>query len=115
MELLIAVVNHPDKLDEIFSGFVELGITGATLLTSEGMGRVLAREVPILAGVAALSARTRAQNHTILSVMPPEKIESVIALLEEVCGDFSDPATGIVITVPVSRVIGLAPELGEDA
>ena len=36
MQLLVAVVNEPDKLDEILSGFVELGITGATVIGSEG-------------------------------------------------------------------------------
>jgi hypothetical protein len=43
-----------------------------------------------------------------------DKVDAVIALLQEVCGDFDDPATGIVFTVPVSRVVGLAPEMGAD-
>ncbi|NIT87525.1 MAG: hypothetical protein GWN82_11915, partial [Gemmatimonadetes bacterium] len=41
MRLLVAVINDPEKLDEILSGFLEMGITGATVLSSEGMGRVL--------------------------------------------------------------------------
>jgi nitrogen regulatory protein P-II 1 len=41
MRLLVAVINDPEKLDETLSGFLELGITGATVLNSEGMGRVL--------------------------------------------------------------------------
>ncbi len=41
-------------------------------------------------------------------------MEGAIALLQEICGDLSDPATGIAFTVPVSRVVGLAPELGAE-
>lgn len=116
MQLLIAVINHPEKLDEILSGFVELGVTGATILNSEGMGRVLSHDIPIFAGLTALAARSRAQNHTIFSVIrEPEKVDSVIRLLQEICGNLEDPATGIVVTIPATRVVGLAPELGEDA
>lgn len=115
MQLLIAVINHPEKLDEILSGFVELGITGATILNSEGMGRVLSHDVPIFAGIAALAQHSRAQNYTIFSVIrEPAKVDQVIALLREICGNLEDPATGIAFTIPVSRVVGLAPELGEE-
>jgi hypothetical protein len=50
MQVLIAVVNDPEKVDEILSGYLELGITGATIINSEGMGRVLSHDIPIFAG-----------------------------------------------------------------
>lgn len=116
MQLLIAVINEEEKLDAILSGLVELGVTGATIINSEGMGRVLAHDIPIFAGLDALITRSRPQNQTIFSVIREEdKVDAVIALLQEICGDFENPATGIVFTVPVSRVVGLSPELGEDA
>jgi hypothetical protein len=115
MQLLVAVINQEEKLDEIVSGFLELGITGATIVNSEGMGRVLAHDIPIFAGLQTLIARSRPKNQTIFSVIDDEsKVDGAIALLTEICGDLEDPATGIVFTVPVLRVKGLAPELGED-
>lgn len=115
MELLVCVINQEEKLDDILSAFLELGITGATVLNSEGMGRVLTHDVPIFAGLQTLIARSRPQNTTIFSVIENrEKLDAAIALLREICGDFSSPATGILFTVPVSRAIGLAPELGTD-
>lgn len=113
MELLIAVINDVDRMDEVLSGFLEIGITGATIFDSEGMGRVLSHDIPIFAGLQTLISRSRPQNQTLFSVIEdPGKVEEAIALLQEVCGRFDDPATGIAITVPVSRVVGLAPELG---
>lgn len=114
MHLLVAVVNEPEKLDEILSGFLELGITGATVINSEGMGRVLSHDIPIFAGLQTLISRSRPQNRTILSVVEDEKVGLALTLLQEVCGDLSDPATGIAFTLPVDRVVGLAPELGND-
>ncbi len=115
MELLIAVINQEDRLDDILSGFLELGITGATVIDSEGMGHVLSHDIPIFAGLQTLISRARPQNQTIFSVIDDdEKVEGAIALLQEICGDLRDPATGIVFTIPVNRVTGLAPELGAE-
>lgn len=112
MQLLLAVVNDPEKLDDILSGFLELGITGATIVNSEGMGRLLTHDIPIFAGLQTLISRSRPQNRTIFSVIEDEKIEPALALLQDVCGDLNRPATGIAFTIPVDRVVGLAPELG---
>lgn len=116
MELLIVVINDVDRMDEVLAGFLEIGITGATVIDSEGMGRVLSHDIPIFAGLQTLISRSRPQNQTLFSVIDePEKVEQAIALLQDVCGRFDDPATGIAMTVPVTRVVGLAPELGASA
>lgn len=112
MRLLVAVINDREKLDEMLSGFIELGITGATVVNTEGMGRLLSHEIPIFAGLQALISGSRAQNCMVLSVIPASKVQGAIDLLQEVCGNLDDPATGIAFTVPVDAVVGLAPELG---
>ncbi|MBD0319844.1 MAG: hypothetical protein ICV87_05910, partial [Gemmatimonadetes bacterium] len=96
MQLLIAVVNE-EKTEELLAGFLELGVTGATILQSEGMGRLLANEAPIFAGLEALR-RARPRNHTLFSVMMDEQVDRVMELVREVCGDLSGPSTGIVFT-----------------
>jgi nitrogen regulatory protein P-II 1 len=114
MQLLIAVINHEEKVDDILAGFIELGITGATVINSEGMGRVLGFDVPIFAGVRALTSRSRPTNQTIFSVVEEEKIEAVISLIQEICGELDRPGAGILFTIPVNRVVGLAPELADE-
>jgi nitrogen regulatory protein P-II 1 len=111
VQLLIAVINQEERMEEILSGFLEIGITGATLINTEGMGRLLASEIPIFAGLEALAGRTRPRNQTLFSVIDDDKVDGALALLQEVCGDFSQPATGIVVTLPVNRVLGLKAEL----
>lgn len=111
MQLLIAVINE-EKTEELLAGFLELGVTGATILQSEGMGRLLASEVPIFAGLEALRG-ARPRNRTLFSVMEDEQVDRVMELVREVCGSLDGPSTGIVFTVPVSRVEGLSPELGQ--
>lgn len=112
MHLLIAVINQEEKLEDVLAGFLEIGVTGATIINSEGMGRVLANEVPIFAGLAALQRRTRPRNQTLFAVIDEDrKVDAALALLEEVCGSLDEPGTGIAFTVPVTRVVGLKPEM----
>jgi len=113
--LLVAVINDPEKLDEILAGFLEIGITGATVINSEGMGRVLSHDIPIFAGLQTLISGSRPQNRTIFSVLPQEKVAEVMSLLQEVAGNLASPATGIAFTLPLDQVVGLAPELGDEA
>jgi nitrogen regulatory protein PII len=114
LQLLIAVINEEEKLDQILAGLLELGVTGATIVQSEGMGRVVSHDVPIFAGLERLASFSRPRNQTIFSVIKEEdKVDGVIALLREICGDLDDPATGIVFTIPVNRVEGLSPEFGD--
>ena len=114
MHLLIAVINQEEKLEDVLAGFLEIGITGATVVNSEGMGRLLASEIPIFAGLAALQRRTRPRNQTVFSVIEDDdKVERAFALLQEVCGNLGEPGTGIAFTLPVTRVLGLKPEMAE--
>lgn len=112
MELLICVINREERLDEILSGFLELGITGATVVNSEGMGRLMTSGVPVMEGLQTLLQRSRPYNTMIFSVIDsPEKLQAAIDMLQGSLGGLEDPGTGIVFTVPVSRVIGLAQQL----
>ena len=50
MKLLIIILNKADKLEEVLEGFIEIGVSGATVIDSVGMGHIISREVPIFAG-----------------------------------------------------------------
>lgn len=111
MQLLVVVINHAELVEQVLAGFVELGITGATLVESKGMGRVLSQEVPIFAGLRTLNARSRSTNRTIFCVAADEKIDAAVRMIEETCGDLGSAGMGILFTLPVTRVVGLSPEL----
>lgn len=112
MTLLIFICNQPHKLEEVLEGFLEIGITGATVIDSRGMGHVLSTEVPIFAGLGAFTGTAASYNKTIMSVIKePEKVRAAFAMIGEVCGDLGKPGVGIAFTLPVDEVEGLMPEL----
>lgn len=108
LELLFCVVKDYRQLDMILEGFIELGITGATVIDARGMAQVLRTDVPIFAGLSSLFPGGNADSHVLLSVLRSEQAQDVVRLIEDVCGDFSTPGSGILFSVPVTRVRGLA-------
>jgi nitrogen regulatory protein PII len=116
MQLLVAVINQAEALDDVLSGFLELGITGATIINSEGMAHILTHDIPLFAGIQTLISRSRAQNYTIFSVIDDdEKVEGAFAVIQDVCGSLDEPGTGIMFTIPVTRATGVAPELRDES
>lgn len=109
--LLVIVINDRELLDEILTGFVELGVTGATIINTEGMGRILSDVIPVFAGLQAAVGTARPENVTILSIVTEDRVDAVLDLVKQVCGDLEAPATGIAFVLPVERVVGLAPML----
>jgi nitrogen regulatory protein PII len=110
MKLLVLFLNKVEKLEEVLEGYLEVGVTGATVVDSVGMGHILSEEVPIFAGLRFMFAGAKPHNKTVFSVIRDEKEEEVIRLLQKILGDLNQPGTGIVFTFSLDRVEGLKPE-----
>lgn len=105
---MVFVLNREELLGEILSGFLEIGITGATIIDSTGMGRILAFDIPIFAGLRGALAGGRAHNKTVLSVLKDRATyEKAVTLIEDVCGSLDDPGNGILFALPVADVRGV--------
>jgi nitrogen regulatory protein PII len=111
MKLLILILNKVEKLEEVLEGFLEVGVTGATIIDSVGMGHILSEEVPIFAGLRFMFAGAKPHNKTIISVIKDDKEDEAINILNNILGDLGEPGIGIVFTIPLDRVEGLKPEI----
>jgi hypothetical protein len=106
LQLLILVLNQEEYLDDVLSAFVELGITGATIIDSVGMGEVLVHDVPIFAGLRHLLGGERPYSKTIFAVIEDGKFAEVAAIIEEICGPFESPGGSILLTLPIIEIRG---------
>ncbi len=103
-QLLILILNKEEYLEDILSLFIELGISGATILDSVGMGRVVTHDIPIFAGFRDLMAGSRPYNKTILSVIDEETIPEVVRAIKGVCVDMAEEGSGLMFTLPVNKL-----------
>ncbi len=108
MKLMVLILNKEEYLDRVLAAYVEAGVSGATILDSEGMGRFLTYEVPLFSDFKGFMKGNKPYNKTILSIIQDESIVPKIEkLLEKILGGISSPGTGILFTVPVDYVSGM--------
>lgn len=110
-ELLLCVVKEHRQLDLILEGFLELGVRGATVVDARGMAQILSNDVPLFAGLSSLFPGGTKDSYLVMSVLETERVEEVARLIEDVCGDFSVPGSGILFCLPVTYLRGLAEEI----
>ncbi len=109
MKLLVLVLNETDNLNEILEGFLDIGIRGATVIDSTGMGRILSPHVPLFGGLSHLFSGERPANKVVFSIIQQDCfLQEAISMVERVVGDFKEPGTGILFTLDVDNVLGLA-------
>jgi nitrogen regulatory protein PII len=102
-ELVICVLNEPEFLNEVLTAFLEAGCAAATVLESQGMGRIISQDVPIFAGFRHLFAGSKPYNYTIFAVVEePGVVERIVKLVRDVLAEVEESAKGVVFTVPVS-------------
>jgi len=108
--LLVFVLNQVEFLDKILVRFLDIGISGATIIDSTGMGRTLTHnhDVPIFGGLGKMFENCHPNNKTIFSVIKTEKaLQEATKVIEEEVGDINDLGVGILFTIPLHSVVGL--------
>lgn len=110
-QLVIIFLNKVEYLEELLTGFLELGVSGATVVDSVGMGRIISHNVPIFAGLRSAFPGSSPGNKVIMAVVDGEQVEEIADLAEEVCGSFDSPATGLMISLPIGMTRGFRPGL----
>jgi hypothetical protein len=89
----------------------EAGAPGVTIVESTGLRRVLGAvrdDLPLLPSLRDVIVGSELHHRTLFSIVEDEAtVERLIAATESVVGDFSEPHSGLLFVVPVSRVLGL--------
>ena len=110
MKLLVFILNKEEYTEKVLEKFVDLGVPGATIIDSVGMGRVLSQEIPIFSGFIDLMAGARPSNKTILTLVADDAVDEIVQGIEKVIGSLDEPGTGIIFTMPVDYARGFAKE-----
>ena len=107
MKMLVAVLNDEKRLDEILLQLQELGIKGATVIDSIGMGGILGIKIPFIKTHQLVQIH-KPDNKTIFSVIDDEEIlRKAVNMLKERL-ELGEPGTGFVFVLPVLEVHGTA-------
>jgi nitrogen regulatory protein P-II 1 len=110
MYLLIIILDKAKDMENLLRKFKEIGITGATVFDSVGVGRntLYGTDMPVIASLKRIfDPESRTYNHTLFSIIRNrETVDKALEAAQEVCGDFSMPDVGIMFTIKLEDVIG---------
>ena len=108
MQAFVLVLNRTEYLDTLLTRMSESGITGATVLDSRGMARILCDEdTPMFGSLRSFLNPERRSSKTVFVILEDEQVSSVRALVNEVTGGLDAPDTGIMFATPVLFAEGL--------
>lgn len=109
MQLLIMVLNDVDLLNPLLESLMEKGIRGATILSSTGMARELAKDedFPLFGSLRIWLDPERQESKTIFMALKEKDVPVVKKVVHDVVGDLSKPDTGIIFTLPILDIEGI--------
>lgn len=114
MNMLVLILNDDDKVDEVLLTMAKLGIRGATLIDSAGMGAILRAKFPFMPDMKNLMQNKKLDNKTILTVINDKELlrHTVSSLRTQL--NLDKPGTGIMFVVPVTEIYGTAQQTDMD-
>lgn len=112
MYVLVAVINNEQLLDELITGWLDIGITGATVIESTDSLQLISHHIPIFAGFRTLTSGGMLHNKTIFTVIESiDTLNTAIAYLEALFRDTDKPHQGIYFVSSVTKFGRLGQEV----
>ncbi|HWR66689.1 MAG TPA: hypothetical protein VN364_11270 [Bellilinea sp.] len=111
--MILLVLNNPGDLDAVLTAWEDAGVGGITILPSTGLARIRERgawrdDLPLIPSLDDFHDYVESLNRTLFTIVPTdEMVEKVIDATQTVTGDLNDPHTGVLVTLPVDRFIGI--------
>ena len=112
MQLLVVILNRVDVLPKIISAFFSQKIGGTTVLDCKGALKMLGEQgiepPPMFGSLRHLMSGHHDEGKLLLSVLPDEKVALAKQTINELVGGIEHADTGIMFTISLSSVEGLA-------
>lgn len=112
MNVLVIVLNKMEYLDDILDCFVEIGVKGATIIDSQGMGSAITNSgrgsEAMFGAIRSFLDNARPYNKTIFTVIEDEEmLAEAVKIVKEILGDINKPGKGMMFTLPVGNIYGM--------
>jgi len=112
MYLLMVVINNEDLLDDLITGWLDIGITGATVLESTDFVQLISTHIPIFAGFRTLTGGGMHHNKTIFAAVEKKEIlDDAVSFLDSLCRKTGKPHQGVYFVAPLLQFAHLGSPL----
>ena len=110
--LLIVIINNEDILDDLITGWLDIGIKGATVLESTDFVQLISTHIPIFAGFRTLTGGGMHHNKTIIAAVEEKSVlGDAVSFLDSLCRKTGKPHQGVYFVAPLLQFAHLGKPL----
>lgn len=109
MELLMVFLKKIELVDDVMHHLADAGIRGGTIVEGTGMAKCLVdmENLPMFGMLRyLLSDEDKIKCKVLLFAIDEEQIALAQEKIKEVVGDFKEPNTGVMFTIPIKNTVG---------
>lgn len=115
MYLLTCVINNEELLDELITGWLDIGISGSTVIESIDSLQLISHHVPIFAGFRVLTGGGMSRSKTLLTVIENKAVlKMAVNYLKKICINTGESHQGIYFVNELSDFGRLGKEIDDD-
>lgn len=104
MYLLTTVINNEALLNDLITGWLDIGISGATVIETTDVIQLISSNIPIFAGFRTLTSGGMTHNKTIfVAIEEKHLLDQAIAYLEAICQRSGKSHQGIYFVTPITQ------------
>ena len=112
-QMLIFVLNDLDKCADLLEAWDAIGAKGVTCIDTSGLGHMRQKaetgDLPFYPSLVNMLRAGEHHHRTFFTVVDnDELLEKLIQAAQDTVGDLDEPNTGILFTLPVNLVYGIA-------
>ena len=99
---MIVIINNENILDDLITGWLDIGIKGATVLESTDFVQLISTHIPIFAGFRTLTGGGMHHNKTIIAAVEDKTIvDDAVNFLDSLCRKTGKPHQGVYFVAPL--------------
>lgn len=106
MKMLVLVLHDGDRADEVLISLSKIGVKGATVIDSVGMGAILGSRIPFLSLFDNKERIQKPANKTIFTIIDDDLTLKHAVDMLRVTLRLERPGTGFLFVVPVLEAYG---------
>lgn len=104
MYLLTTVINNEALLNDLITGWLDIGISGATVIETTDVVQLISTNIPIFAGFRTLTGGGMLHNKTIFAAIEDKALlDQAIAYLETICQRSGKSHQGVYFVTPIAQ------------
>ncbi len=114
MPSMVLLVLHDLKdFNSVMTAWREAGAPAITILDSVGIRELeeqgMRDDLPLMPSIRDLLQSDDAPRKSIFTIIEDAIVDPLIEATERIMGDLSEPQKGILVVLPVTRVVGYRP------